>query len=230
MAWGWWGALIGAGASVLFAPFTGGASLAAIPKFLLLAGAGAAIGAGVGKVAGSVLESSGDTPKNQLAAAGLNPEKLHEEAKEYREKRQEFLNKKNEEDLKAIKELDEKLDSLDESIKNLQVEVTNMDDSNPSKAGKVAQLNGLKNQRDNVQKERDSKQKNVDNRNEKIDSILKSLGDPVSYSTADYNQKANTPLWKSYKNWGIGIAAVIILLILIGFLKKLFSSLLSNLK
>jgi hypothetical protein len=223
MSWGIWGALIGAGAAVLFAPFTGGASLAAVPKFLLLGGAGAALGAGAGKVASSVLGNFGDTPKKELEKVGVNPEKLYEDAKKYKKERKNYLKDKNKEDQKEIDALDKKIDSLDEGIKNLQKELSDMDDNNPQKAQKVVQLKGMENQKTGLEKKRDNIQGKVDDRSEKIDKIFKSLGDPVDYTQTQYNEKANSPSWGSYKNWGIIAACVLIFFLLFNFLRKFLS-------
>jgi hypothetical protein len=228
MSWGWIGALAGAGAAVLFAPFTGGASLAAVPKFLLLAGAGAAMGAGAGKITSSILGNFGDTPKNNAQQVGINPEKLHEEAKTYKKKHKKYLEEKNKGDQKEIDDLDKKLESLDDGIKSLQKEVTKMDDNNPTKATKVAQLNAMQNQRDETKEKRDNIQKKIDDRNEKIDDIFKSLGDPVNYTQSKFNEKANSPNWSSYKNWGIIAACVLIFFLLFNFLRKFLGNMLKS--
>lgn len=229
MNWGWIGAAVGAAASVLFVPFTGGASLAALPKFALLAGIGAIGGSGVGAAVGKVTKTFGDTPKNELKQVGINPQKLHDEAKDYREKRQQFLDEKNKESKEIVKDKEKKLESLEESIKSLASEIKSLPDG-PEKTQKQALLNKKKDQSKKLQAEIGDENKKIKEREDKIDKIFQDLGNPVNYTTEQYETKANSPRWKSWKNWGIGIGGILLLFVAIAFIRKLLNTLLSSLK
>lgn len=225
MGWGWIGALVGGAVAVFFAPVTGGASMLGITGLFTM---GAIGGAGIGKAVNKVISSFGDTPKQDLAKLGVNPEKLHEEAMKYREKREDFLKEKNKEDLEEIDKLEKKLVSLDNTIKNLQTETSKMSDDDPNKSSKLTQLANVEEERDKTQKEMDERKGRVNVRNEKLEKLFQEAGDPTKYTTAGYNQQANNPRWNSWKNWGMIAAAVLIFFVILGFLRKLLTNLLKS--
>jgi hypothetical protein len=175
-------------------------------------------------VTGKIIKSFGDTPANELKNLGIDPTKLHEEAKEFRERRSKFLEDKNAEDKKELNNIEQKVSSLDQSINNLAAEIAKPDIDANEKVAKTALMDQQKDQKAQLLDRADEVKKNIKERDEKIEKVFKDLEDPTKYTKEAYEQKANSPNLRSYLNWGIIGGAIVILILIILFVKRMLDN------
>ncbi len=183
------------------------------------------------------VKAFGSTPANDLAKVPdmenrVKPQQLYNDAKKHKKDK---INYHKERGKKARSELDK----INKQIEELKEEKTNLakqlkqakDDGDTKKEAAVtAQLKGVDDKISGLENKYNDKKDEIKESEKTIDEIYDDLGDPYSMTEEQYVAKSNSVNWTSYKNWGIIAICVVIFFMLIGFIKKLFASLLGSLK
>jgi hypothetical protein len=70
----------------------------------------------------------------------------------------------------------------------------------PEKVKEIALLKKDETKMAGLEKQKQEEEAKVKERDEKIDQVFQELGDPINYTSEQFNNKADTPRWKSLKN------------------------------
>lgn len=178
-------------------------------------------------------QAIGETPAKRLnQQAGIpqtDLQNIHDIANEYRREPQKLKDKYTKPKKLKIDELDKKIEKLDEKITTYQAEVAKPND--PAEKAKFLQLiKEAKESKGQLVDQREKFKEEVKTTETAIEDIFGSLPDPRNTTPTVYNQTAQSLDWSSKKNWLLIGGGFIILIIVIGFLKKLLDNLLKATK
>ncbi|KLL05245.1 MAG: hypothetical protein MRERV_3c066 [Mycoplasmataceae bacterium RV_VA103A] len=178
-----------------------------------------------------VTESFGSTPANDLrqipGMERMSPKQMYNDRKQWRQDRVKYHKKRNEKIEEEIDKKNEQVQKLEEKITRMAEEVKNTSDPTEKNRLMVAieaskkEVKDLKGEIGKLQKAREEGDK-------KVDDIYQGFDDTSTQE--QFVERSNSINWTSWKNYGIIFVCIVVLFMLIGFIKKLFASLLGAVK
>lgn len=178
-------------------------------------------------VANKAVTKFGATPANTLENYGIPPREQFAAAKEAQKNKQEFLEKLNKERKDENEKLKEELNKLNKRLLKETEEWKN--ESDPSaKNAKFAIMKSTEKELQGIQQQIDQNNVSIQKTNEEITKAFESIGNVSEMTQNQFSSRANSPDWTKLKNYGIITLAIIIGVMIISFVKKIFSSLLSS--
>ena len=173
-----------------------------------------------------VTKTVGETPAKRIQQDFNIPQnKIHDIATQYRREPEKVKKKYSQKQRKEIEKQNQEIQKLENKVLALSKDLA--DEKNPAEKIKI------KKQIDDFKKQISQKKDNVDKLEQEVkvkekafEDIMEDLGDPLTITQVEYNSKANGIDWGSKKNWLIMGGGFILVIIIIGFTKKLLDNLL----
>lgn len=187
------------------------------------------VGLGVAAYATHKVTSTfGVTPQSQLKDLGIPPERIYNDAKKFNEDKVEYLNGLNKKDNDDIKALTDKVEKLENEKVTMQGKLNDYPKDSPEYKKLVAQIAGIESRISTFNSQIEEKKGRVAEREEKVTKTFTALGD--TSNKTEFLSRAKGIQWGEYKNWAIIFVCIVVVIMVIGLIKKLFSSLLSSIK
>lgn len=173
----------------------------------------------------------GSTPANDIkripGMEGMNPKQIYNDRKEWRQDRIKYHEKRNKKIDEQIKIKNEQIEKLEEKITKVAEQAKNTDD--PTEKNRlIAVMEGYKKDVKDLKGEIKGLKENKDEGEKKVDEIYKGFDDNLTQE--QFINKSSSINWTSYRNYAIIFFCVIVLIMIIGFIKKLLDSFLKSMK
>jgi predicted RNase H-like nuclease (RuvC/YqgF family) len=177
-----------------------------------------------------VTKTTGDTLAKRIQQqTGIPQNKLHDVATEYRREPEKTKKKYTQKERKAIEKQNTEIQKLEDKVLKLNKELA--DENNPVEKAKIQkQLDDLKGQINEKKSNVAKIEQEVKVKEETFADMMENLGDPLTMTQVEYNNKAGGIDWSSKKNWLIMGGGFILVVIIVGFVKKLLDNLLKSTK